>query len=103
CQSGEGDAQIGLSLASALGWFWQMHGYLTEAHDRLQSLLEADARCGWNTPLDAKAASSGGPYPSGRADGARVRARALETAARFARLLGHADALERLTAEALAL
>jgi predicted ATPase/DNA-binding SARP family transcriptional activator len=84
CQSDGGDTDVGLTLATALGWFWQVRGYLTEGRDRLRSLLEADAR-------------------SGRMDVARVRARALETAARFARLLGDVDALQRLAAEALAL
>jgi len=63
----QGDKALGVRLASAYGWFWLMRGYVNEALDHLQRVLDF-ARHLQQPPLLAKALERAGALAAFRAD-----------------------------------
>lgn len=63
----QGDRALGVRLASAYGWFWLMRGYVNEALDHLQRVLEFTRHL-QQPPLLAKALERAGALAAFRAD-----------------------------------
>jgi non-specific serine/threonine protein kinase len=81
CSRPGDDAVRGLQLAAALGWFWFVHGYITEGRNWLTTLLDA--------------------VPAGEADA--TRASAIIECGNLARIQGDYAAARTLNEQALAL
>lgn len=69
-----GELEIGLRLAAALWWFWQVRGELTEGRGWLERLVARDAQAGFLAPAPARAAAleGAGNLASRQSDYARA-------------------------------
>jgi predicted ATPase/DNA-binding SARP family transcriptional activator len=77
-----GDSLVGVRLAAALGHFWEVHGYLQEAHEWLERA--STVRDGVPTPVRARVCGAAGHVAFLRGDYRAARAR-LEESLRLSR------------------
>jgi non-specific serine/threonine protein kinase len=71
CQLDLSRSELGLRLAGALGWFWRLHGHMTEGRRWLDATLRA--REGILDPARPRALNSAGLLACGQGDYRRAR------------------------------
>jgi predicted ATPase len=63
CQDDPGGVETGLRLTSAMGWFWETHGYLSEGRQHLAEALARDSRSRTKARGDALIMAAQFAYP----------------------------------------